>query len=90
MAAQEGNADVVKCLVREFGADTNQANIDGATPAFLAAQMGHVATLRLLVRDLGADVRLALLNGCTPLSSSQLITAIRLLCNVWSRSSVLT
>jgi ankyrin repeat protein len=67
LAAQEGNLDVLRCLVKELGANVNQAKHDGATPLFIAAQKGHVSVLRCLVKELGADVNQTMHDGSTPL-----------------------
>jgi ankyrin repeat protein len=58
---------VVRCLVKEFGADINQAEKGGCTSVFLAAQEGHVAVVQSLVRELGADINQAANDGYTPL-----------------------
>jgi ankyrin repeat protein len=57
---------VVKCLVKELGADVNGADEDGFTPLFVAAQEGHEAVVLALVKDLGATVD-QVRKGCTPL-----------------------
>jgi hypothetical protein len=62
---------VSACLVKELGADINQARYDGATPLLMAVQshMDGYATLdvRVIVKELGADINLATKFGITPL-----------------------
>jgi ankyrin repeat protein len=41
-AAQLGSLAVVRCLVKEVGADVNQALPHGAMPLFMAAQTGSL------------------------------------------------
>jgi predicted TIM-barrel fold metal-dependent hydrolase len=67
MAAQEGHLSVVRCLVKEFGANANQAANDGATPLFAAASRGNLPVVRSLVKDFGANVSQATHDGSTPL-----------------------
>jgi hypothetical protein len=59
--------DVVRCLVKDLGADINQVMQDGATPLCIAAQSGNVDMVRCLMTELGADVNQAKRDGCTPL-----------------------
>jgi hypothetical protein len=54
-------------MVKELGADVNQAEKDGCTPLFIAAQHGHESLVRCMVKELGADVNQAMHGGCTPL-----------------------
>jgi hypothetical protein len=42
-AAQMGNVNVIRCLVKEFGADINIAAEDGSTPIMAAAERKHGA-----------------------------------------------
>jgi ankyrin repeat protein len=67
VAAHNCNLAMVQCLVKELGADVNQAANDGATPLFIAAQKGHLDVVRCLVKELGADVDGARKDGATPL-----------------------
>jgi ankyrin repeat protein len=46
---------VVRCLLKDFGADVNQAMENGTTPLMVAAESGHSA----VVQCLGVDVNLA-------------------------------
>jgi ankyrin repeat protein len=57
----------VRCLVKDCGADVNQALKSGATPLFIAAQKGHSGIVQCLVEELGADVNKANTKGFTPL-----------------------
>lgn len=59
-AAAENHLDVVKCLVKEGGADVNATKNDGCTALYLAAWRGHVAIVKWLLahgaRVAGAQV----------------------------------
>jgi hypothetical protein len=61
--------DILRCLVKELGADVNGARLsDGATPLYVAAQTGNLALAQCLVEELGADVNQeAGYDGGTPL-----------------------
>ena len=48
VAAQEGHADIVRCLLGA-GAAVNQAMPDGRTPLYFAAWAGHVDVVRCLL-----------------------------------------
>jgi ankyrin repeat protein len=50
---------MVQCLVKELGANVEQANHEGATPLYIAAQEGKLAVVQCLVKELGADVNKA-------------------------------
>jgi hypothetical protein len=59
---------MVKCLVKELGANVNKADVlDGATPLYMAASMGNLAIVQVLLKELDADINQATLNGSTPL-----------------------
>lgn len=59
--------DIMRCLVRELGADVNLANQQGGTPLILAVQTGNLATVHCLITELGADVNQAdTVDGRTP------------------------
>jgi ankyrin repeat protein len=66
VAALNGNLNLLRCLVEEYGADVNE-EYEGYTPLLCAAHKGHVALVCYMVRELGVDVRQAGVNGCTPL-----------------------
>jgi ankyrin repeat protein len=42
VAAYNGHLDVMRCLVKDFGADVNQADQDGDTPLSIAADAGNL------------------------------------------------
>jgi hypothetical protein len=51
-----GGLDLVRLLVKELGADVNEANKDGFMPLVLAATMENFEMVKFLVMELGADV----------------------------------
>jgi ankyrin repeat protein len=55
-AAGTDSLDVARYLIRDLGADVNQATSTGMTALILAAQSGHVNIVRYLVKELGANV----------------------------------
>jgi ankyrin repeat protein len=61
--------DVVRCLVKDLGADVNGAMLGtrGATALFLAAKQGNMAVVQCLVKELGANVNQARISGAAPL-----------------------
>jgi ankyrin repeat protein len=67
IAAANGRLDLLRLLVKELGADFNEATHDGATPLYVAAQNGHLDVVRCLVRELGVDINQADKDGATPL-----------------------
>jgi ankyrin repeat protein len=67
VAAHHGSLAIVKCLVRELGADVNLAALDGATPLYIAAQDGHLAIVQFLVGELGTDSTKQDMHGRSPL-----------------------
>jgi ankyrin repeat protein len=62
--------DILRCLVKDLGADVNGVcSEDGATALTIAAQMGNLPVLQCLVKELGADVNEITVEGtATPLS----------------------
>jgi ankyrin repeat protein len=65
---KETNFDILRCLVKELGADVNGAQLrDGGTPLYAAAQIGNLSYVQFLVKELGADVNQAANRGGTPL-----------------------
>ncbi len=65
--AQDGNIEMVKLLVTEFGADVDAKDKDGQTPLHWAAENGHLEMMKLLVTELGASVDAKDKDGQTPL-----------------------
>jgi ankyrin repeat protein len=66
-AAGLGKLDVVRCLVRENGADVNQSEYEGASFLCIAAHEGHLDVVCCLVNEYGADVNQAKKDRATPL-----------------------
>jgi ankyrin repeat protein len=66
-AAGYGMLEVVRFLVKEAGADVNEAYEKGYTALYAAAQERNIAVVQCLVKELGADVNQANRDGCTPL-----------------------
>jgi ankyrin repeat protein len=61
------SSDILRCLVKELGADVNGARLsDGVTPMFVAAQTRNLALVRCLVKEHGADVNQGNKDGGTP------------------------
>jgi ankyrin repeat protein len=68
VAAICGFFDIVRFLVKELGADVNQADEnDGRTALITAAEQDHLDTVLFLGKELGANVKQADKIGCTPL-----------------------
>jgi hypothetical protein len=57
-------------MVKELGADINQAANDGSTPLYIAAQRGHLKIVICLVKELGAYINHAKNDGATPLMTA--------------------
>jgi hypothetical protein len=59
-AAHRKLLDVMRCLVKEFGADVNRLAVDfegnQLTPLVTAVQLNVVDIIRVLVKEFGADV----------------------------------
>jgi ankyrin repeat protein len=49
IAAQAGNLEVVRCMVKELGADVNQMSTAGNTPLLIAAQNGQCTWMLFVV-----------------------------------------
>jgi hypothetical protein len=62
-----GRLAVVRCLVKEFGADVNQRHEHAFTPLYIAAIEGKLEVVQCLVNEHGADVNLGDEQGLTPL-----------------------
>lgn len=54
-AAQRGQVDLIKSLVRKHGADVNQGDAEGRTACYSAANSNQAGTIKLL-RKQGADI----------------------------------
>jgi hypothetical protein len=67
VAAGNGKLDAVQILLKEMGANANQAQADGFIVLCVAAQMGHEQDVRCLVKEFDADVNIAMPKGITPL-----------------------
>jgi len=65
LAAQEGQAGVVKLLVETYHMDPMRKNNKGNTPLHLAAYRGHAKVVKLLAGEVSVTVRNN--NGMTPL-----------------------
>ncbi len=65
-AALMGHVDVIRCLVKEFGADVDAIGINGHTALHKAAWMGKVDAIRCLVKEFGAKVDILDNDGMTP------------------------
>jgi ankyrin repeat protein len=60
--------DIIRCLVRELGADIKLEYKGGDTPLCFAVKEGRLATVKCLVTEFGADVNQAdTVDGRTPL-----------------------
>jgi hypothetical protein len=71
IAAENGDLDVVKLLVRELSAAVNQRSYEGCTPLYIAATNGHLDdVVRRLVKEFGADVNQATKVGGTPVMTA--------------------
>jgi ankyrin repeat protein len=66
VAAQENLVDAIRLLVKEFGANVNEATELGV-PLFIAAGNGNLAAVHCLVKEFGADVNRAREDDGTPL-----------------------
>jgi ankyrin repeat protein len=56
IAAQNGHLAFVQCLVKELGANINQATNTGCTPLYIAAEQEHLSVVQCFVKEYGADV----------------------------------
>jgi hypothetical protein len=69
-AAFGDSLDVLRCLVKDLGADVNEAGKEGYTALTAASQQGKLATVMCLVTELGADVNKLDPKDTIPLSSA--------------------
>jgi ankyrin repeat protein len=65
-AVRNGKYEVAQCLVRELGADVNQADAKARTPLLIATHLGSLRMVKWLAIEVGADVNKAGGNGFTP------------------------
>jgi hypothetical protein len=65
-AVQHGNYEIAQCLVRELGADVNQANTEDYSPLCIASQLSNLRMVQFLATELGADVNQTDAGGLTP------------------------
>jgi ankyrin repeat protein len=61
------SSDILRCLVKDLGADVNLRNSIGLTPLYAASYVGDQEKVRLLLEELGADVNIANTSDCVPL-----------------------
>jgi ankyrin repeat protein len=66
-AVSYGNFEVAHYLVRELGADVNEASAQGFGPLCIAAHAGNLRMVKYLAVDLGADVNQTGKEGHMPL-----------------------
>lgn len=81
-AAHNGVA-TVKCLVEEFGANSNAKNGVGETPLFYAARIGNLEPVKYLCEDCHANVEAKNNWGETPIwyaISSENLDVVKYLC----------
>jgi ankyrin repeat protein len=62
--------DILRCLVKELGANLNQRGEYGVTALKAGAYLGNHDTIRYLVVELGADISIPNKLGQTPLYSA--------------------
>ena len=67
VAAEYGFVEMVRCLVKDFGADVNHAQVNGQTSVYVSASKGFLAVVICLVEELGARF-----DGHTPLMGAVL------------------
>jgi ankyrin repeat protein len=58
IAVEKGYLAIVRCLVKELGADVNKARPDGATPLMVAARFEHADVVTFPVKY-GANLQVA-------------------------------
>jgi hypothetical protein len=66
-AVKHGKYEVALFLVRNLGADVNQADAKGFAPLFIATHAGNLRMVKCLAIELGADVNQTDAEDCTPL-----------------------
>jgi ankyrin repeat protein len=65
-ASLYGKLAVVRCLVKDLGADVSLADEKGRTPVSIAAAEGDEAIMRCLAGEFGADVNITMDDGASP------------------------
>jgi hypothetical protein len=74
VATQRKRLDMMKCLVKELGADVNLAHTNSHAPLFRTLREENLDVMRYLVKELGADVNQAdsafKIGSCTALSQA--------------------
>jgi ankyrin repeat protein len=67
IACGAGNVAVMRCLVKQLGADVNQMTKVYGRPLMVAADNGRLDIMRCLVNEFGVDVNQTSMNGSTAL-----------------------
>ena len=62
--------DVIRFLVKEFGADVECKDVEGLTPLHFATELSDIGLINVLVKELGANVGAKAGQGLTPPLSS--------------------
>ena len=65
LALKAAPPDVLRCLIKDLGADVNGAREDGYTPLLAASFAGQWHVVRCLVKEFGGDVNRPGKNGVT-------------------------
>lgn len=69
VAARRSDDPILVKILLDFGAEIDQAGVDGKTALFHAAQKND-ATLAILLLEYGADINMATITGDTPLTTA--------------------
>jgi ankyrin repeat protein len=72
LAAEKGHVAIVRCLIKELGADVHKGDESGFSAVFVAINYGQMAVARFLINEFGADVNQGNRDGCTPLYKAAL------------------
>ena len=67
-AAGSGRVDVIRSLIRDFGAVVDAVGWEGRTPLHCAAASGESEAAVALVQEFGANIEAKTINGRTPLN----------------------
>ena len=57
-AAKHGNIDIMKCLVKTYGANVNEKSHGGYTALHLSTKYRRINASKFLVNDLGANINI--------------------------------